>query len=156
MTGKLTTLDIAVVVAYGRLLPDASCIGASASGNLYEGNITTEKLVVTCTVFEKPESFVRTRLIPVENRDASMLRETLHGMKDAFSGVKGVEIKSIAPCAEGVEATVKTTGDQREALFLAAAKAGLPVLELAAERRPLDALLEGLTVERFEGGGKEA
>ena len=78
--------------AVEEIMPDAALVGASASGNLYEGNITTERLVVTCTVFEKPESFVRTRLIPVENRDASMLRETLRGMKDAFSGVKGVEV----------------------------------------------------------------
>ena len=74
----------------------------------------------------------------------------------AFAGVKGAEIKSAAPCGEGLELTVKTTGDQREALFLAAAKAGLPVLEIAAARKPLDELLESLTVERFEGGGEEA
>ncbi len=74
----------------------------------------------------------------------------------AFAGVKGAEIKSAAPCGEGLELTVKTTGDQREALFLAAAKAGLPVLEMAAARKPLDELLESLTVERFEGGGEEA
>ena len=74
------------------VMPDAACIGASASGNLYEGSISTERLVVTCTVFEKPDSFFRTCLIPVENRDASVLRETLRNMKEAFSGVKAVEI----------------------------------------------------------------
>ena len=32
-----------------QVMPDAAYIGASASGNIYDGNITTEKLVVTCT-----------------------------------------------------------------------------------------------------------
>ncbi len=84
-------------VAYARtaveeLMPDAACVGASASGNLFEGNITTERLVVTCTVYEKPDSFVRSCLIPVENGDISCLREALRGMRDAFAGVKGVEV----------------------------------------------------------------
>ena len=43
-----------------------------------------------------------------------------------------------------------------EALFLAAAKASLPLLELTAARKPLDDLLEGLSVERFEGGVEQA
>ena len=76
--------------------------------------------------------------------------------KNALNGVKNVEIKQVAPCADGVEITVKMTGDQREALFLAAAKANLPVLEMGAARKPLDQLLEALTVERVEGGGEEA
>ena len=76
--------------------------------------------------------------------------------KNALNGVKNVEIKQVAPCADGVEITVKMTGDQREALFLAAAKANLPVLEMSAARKPLDQLLEALTVERVEGGGEEA
>ena len=78
--------------AIGEVMPDAACVGASASGNLYEGNITTERLVVTCTVFERPDSFVRTCLIPIENRDAASLQEALRGMKDAFDGVKGAEV----------------------------------------------------------------
>ena len=59
------------------VMPDASTVGASASGNLYEGNITTEKLVVTCTVFERADSFAFTRLFSVENRDTASLREAL-------------------------------------------------------------------------------
>ena len=49
------------------MMPDAACLGASASGNIYEGSITTEKLVVTCTIFERADSFVRTRLFSIEN-----------------------------------------------------------------------------------------
>ena len=75
-----------------RLMPDAACLGASASGNIYDGNITTEKLVITCTVFERADSFVRTRLFSVENRDASTLRTALRNMKDEFADVKAVEV----------------------------------------------------------------
>ena len=75
-----------------RMMPDTSSLGASASGNIYEGNITTEKLVVTCTFFEHADSFVRTRLISIENRDANVLRATLREMKDDFMGVKAIEV----------------------------------------------------------------
>ncbi len=85
--------DVALVrAAVAELMPDASCLGASASGNLCEGNITTEKLVVTCTIFERPDSFARTRLFSVEGRDTAPLREALRGMKDEFHGVKAVEV----------------------------------------------------------------
>ena len=52
-------------------IPDAVYVGASASGNLHNGSVTTEKLVVTCTIFEQPNSFARTHLFSVENRDAA-------------------------------------------------------------------------------------
>ena len=74
------------------MMPDAACLGASASGNIYEGSITTEKLVVTCTIFERADSFVRTRLFSIENRDTTAFRAALRGMKDEFAGVKAVEI----------------------------------------------------------------
>ena len=74
------------------LMPDAAYLGASASGNIYEGSITTQKLVVTCTVFEHADSFVRTRLFSVENRDAGSLRAGLRAMKDEFAGVKAIEV----------------------------------------------------------------
>ena len=73
-------------------LPDAACVGASASGNIFEGNITTEKLVVTCTMFECADSFVRTRLLSIENRDATSLRAALRAMKADFAGVKAIEV----------------------------------------------------------------
>ena len=75
-----------------QVMPDAAYLGASASGNIYEGNIMTEKLVVTCTIFEHPDSFVRTRLISIENRDATALRTALRQMKDDFAGVKAIEV----------------------------------------------------------------
>lgn len=82
----------AVREAAEREMPDAAYLGASASGNIYEGNITTEKLVVTCTVFEYADSFARTRLISIENRDADALRTALRNMKGDFAGVKAVEV----------------------------------------------------------------
>ena len=75
-----------------QMMPDAACLGASASGNIYEGNITTEKLVVTCTIFEHPDSFVRTRLFSIENRDAAAFRAALREMRDEFADVKAVEV----------------------------------------------------------------
>ena len=75
-----------------QVMPDAAYLGASASGNIYEGNITTEKLAVTCTIFEHPDSFVRTRLISIENRDATTLRTALRQMKDDFASVKAIEV----------------------------------------------------------------
>ena len=75
-----------------QMMSDAACLGASASGNIYEGNITTEKLVVTCTIFERADSFVRTRLFSIENRDATAFRAALREMKDEFAGVKAVEV----------------------------------------------------------------
>lgn len=74
------------------MMPDASYLGASASGNIYGGAITVEKLVVTCIVFERADSFARTRLLSVENRDAASLRAELRKMKDEFAGVKAVEV----------------------------------------------------------------
>ena len=75
-----------------QVIPDAAYLGASASGNIFDGNITTEKLVITCTFFEYADSFARTRLFSIENRDASTLREALRGMRDDFAGVKAIEV----------------------------------------------------------------
>ena len=78
--------------AIEELLPDAVYVGASASGNLYGGRVTTEKLVVTCTILERPDSFARTCLFSVENRDAASFREALRSMRDELRGVKAIEL----------------------------------------------------------------
>ncbi len=78
--------------AIEEIMPDAAYMGASASGNLVDGNVTTEKLAVTCTVFESADSFVRTRLFSVENRDAAPLREALRNMRDELADVKAIEV----------------------------------------------------------------
>jgi Uncharacterized conserved protein len=78
--------------AVEELMPDAACVGASASGNLCCGIITTQKLVITCTVFERADSFARTRLFSLENRDAAPLREALRAMRDELKDVKAIEV----------------------------------------------------------------
>lgn len=85
--------DVAAVrSAVEEFMPDARYVGASASGNLYGGRVSTEKLVVTCTVFSHPDSFARTRLFSVEDRNAAPFRAALHAMRDELRGVKAVEI----------------------------------------------------------------
>lgn len=80
------------LAAVEEIMPDAVYVGASASGNLYGGNVTTEKLAVTCTVFEDADSFVYTRLFSIENRDAGTLRQTLRSMRDQLADVKAIEV----------------------------------------------------------------
>ena len=73
-------------------MPDALYLGASASGTLYQGNVSDCLLVVSCTIFERSDSFARVVQIPVLNRDAQGLRDTLSAMKDDFGGVKAAEV----------------------------------------------------------------
>ncbi|MBR3505044.1 MAG: ABC transporter ATP-binding protein [Clostridia bacterium] len=74
----------------------------------------------------------------------------------AFSAVKDATVKSAKVTGEGLELTIQMNGDQREALFSAAMKANLPLLELSPVRKPLDKLLESLVSEQVEGGVDEA
>ena len=78
--------------AVEELMPDALYVGASASGNLYRGSVSTEKLVVTCTVLTDAESFADTRLFSIENRDAAPFREALREMRDFLKDVKAIEV----------------------------------------------------------------
>ena len=75
-----------------QILPDAVYVGASASGCLYEGNVSTEKLVVSCTIFEKPDSCARTRLFSIEDRDSDSLRQALRAMRGELADVKAIEV----------------------------------------------------------------
>ena len=50
--------DIASACAViDEIMPDAVYVGSSASGCIYEGSVSTEKLVISCLIFEKPDSF---------------------------------------------------------------------------------------------------
>ena len=75
-----------------QILPDAAYVGASASGNLYEGYVSTEKLVVTCTIFERADSFVRTELLSIEDGDTESLRRSLRAMRENLKDVKAIEV----------------------------------------------------------------
>ena len=72
-------------------MPDALYLGASAAGTLYQGNVSDSPLVVSCTIFERSDSFARVVQIPVENRDIRGLRETLSAMQDELGSVKAVQ-----------------------------------------------------------------
>ena len=75
-----------------QILPDAAYVGASASGNLYEGYVSTEKLVVTCTIFERTDSFVRTELLSIADGDTESLRRSLRAMRENLKDVKAIEV----------------------------------------------------------------
>lgn len=74
------------------IMPDAAYVGASASGCLYEGKVSTEKLVVSCTLFEKPDSFVATGLFRIDDGDSAAFRASLRECLDSLSGVKAIEV----------------------------------------------------------------
>lgn len=74
------------------ILPDAPYAGSSASGCIYDGRVTTEKLVISCTLFEKENSSASSKLFPVDEGEPgafrASLRETIAGLKD----LKAVEV----------------------------------------------------------------
>jgi len=74
------------------MMPEAEYVGSSGSGCIYEGRVSTEKLVISCTVFEKPDSFARARFFPIENGDASAFRKELAESLAEIGDVKAVEV----------------------------------------------------------------
>ena len=74
------------------LMPDAAYVGSSASGCIFGGRVSTEKLVITCTVFEKPDSFAIPRLFPIEGGDAASFRAALRACMATLQDVKAVEV----------------------------------------------------------------
>lgn len=72
--------------------PEAVYIGASASGCLFEGRVTKEKLVVSCLIFEKQDSFVQACLFPMEGGDLSAFRASLREKMQGLQGVKAIEV----------------------------------------------------------------
>ena len=77
--------------AIDEIMPDAAYLGSSASGCICGGRVSAEKLVVSCTLFEKPDSFARPVFFPVDD-DVSSFREQLRGQAALLSGVKAVEM----------------------------------------------------------------
>ena len=74
------------------IMPDAAYIGSSASGCIYEGKVSTEKLVISCTFFEKQDSFVSTRLFPLDDGDSSAFRASLRECLNGLQGLKAIEV----------------------------------------------------------------
>jgi len=85
--------DVAVACAVlDDVMPDAAYVGASASGCIYDGKVSTEKLVVSCTVFEKPDSFAQPRFFPLEGGDTASFREALRASIAELPGIKAIEM----------------------------------------------------------------
>ena len=70
------------------MMPDAVYVGSSASGC----GVSTEKLVISCTVFEKPDSFACPRFFPMDKGELSSFRDDLRKCMTDLQGVKGVEV----------------------------------------------------------------
>ena len=73
-------------------MPDADYVGSSASGCIYEGKVSTEKLVISCALFEKQDSFVATRLFSLDGGDSSAFRSSLRECLNGFQGLKAIEV----------------------------------------------------------------
>ena len=78
--------------AIDELMPDAVYVGASASGCIFDGRVSSEKLVVTCMLFESPDSFAQVCYFPVENMDVSSFRLSLREALLRFTDVKAIEV----------------------------------------------------------------
>ena len=74
------------------IMPDAAYVDSSASGSIYEGNVSTEKLVISCTLFEKQDSFVSTQLFSLDNGDSSSFRAFLRECLSGLQGLKAIEV----------------------------------------------------------------
>lgn len=68
------------------VMPDADYVGSSGSGCIYDGKVSTEKLVISCTFFEKQDSFVTTRLFSLDNGDSSAFRASLRECLNCLQG----------------------------------------------------------------------
>ena len=83
---------IAACAVIDEVMPDADYVGSSASGCLYEGKVSTEKLVISCTILEKRDSFVETRLFPLGGGDSSAFRASLRACLNDLQGLKAIEV----------------------------------------------------------------
>ena len=75
-----------------RMMPGADYIGSSASGNIYEGSVTENPIVITATVLEQAESFFRTKQLLIEDTDIESTERELSAMAEEFNGVKAIEV----------------------------------------------------------------
>ena len=85
--------DIAAACAViDEIMPDAVYVGASASGCIWEGRVSTERLVISCTIFEKPDSFACPHFFPIVDGDISSLRDGLRECVTKQENLKAIEI----------------------------------------------------------------
>ncbi len=74
------------------IMPDVEYAGASASGCILDGRVTTEKLVVSCMILERQDSFVHSGLFSLENGDTASFREKLRETLRGLEKVKAIEV----------------------------------------------------------------
>ncbi len=74
------------------IMPDAPYVGSSASGCIYGGKVTTEKLVISCTLFEKEDSYTRSKLFSLEDGDMDAFRASLREYVSGLKDLKAIEI----------------------------------------------------------------
>ena len=74
------------------IMPDATYVGSSASGCILDGEVTTEKLVVSCMIFERADSFAETRLFSMEDGDAESFRNAYRECLQSLRNVKAIEV----------------------------------------------------------------
>ena len=74
------------------MMPEAVYEGASASGCIRDGRVSRETLVISCTIFEKPDSFAVPRFFPIEDGNVASFRDSLRECVAKLGNVKAVEI----------------------------------------------------------------
>ncbi len=74
------------------LMPDTPYVGSSASGCIFDGRVTTEKLVISCTIFEKPDSYARPRLFSLAEGEIDAFRSELRQCLNSLPNVKAIEV----------------------------------------------------------------
>ena len=74
------------------MMPDADYVGSSASGCIYDGKVSSEKLVISCTIFEKQDSFFATRLFALDDGNSSAFRSSLRECLNGLQGLKAIEV----------------------------------------------------------------
>ena len=73
-------------------MPDATYVGSSASGCIYDGRVSNEKLVISCTIFEKADSFVTARFFPLAGGETASFRAALRECFTDLQDVKAIEM----------------------------------------------------------------
>lgn len=74
------------------IMPDATYVGSSASGCILDGKVTAEKLVVSCMIFERADSFAETRLFTLEDGNAESFRKAYRECLQNLRNVKAIEV----------------------------------------------------------------
>ena len=89
--------DIAEACAViDEIIPEAAYVGSSASGCIYDGSVSAEKLVVSCMLFEKPDSFAQVCFFPVDSEDVSSFRLSVRETLQRITNVKAIEVIATA------------------------------------------------------------